>query len=825
METKFNTYLADDFVNKLSDAESFKRALVSSLVHNVGEDPSKASNRDWFQALATLLAGVLNERNIRTAGSYSGKNVKKVYYLSMEHLIGRSLTKVIFDLGLHDVVTDGLEQLGLSFEKIQDMEPDAALGNGGLGRLAACFMDSLATHNYPSFGYGIRYEYGMFNQEIKSGRQVEHPENWLHHGNPWETKRPNVRFPVNFGGRVARFKNSRGEKECLWVDSDQIMATAYDVRVSGYQSSTVGNLRLWSASSPQAFDLHHFHEGNYMDAVRSKTESENLSKVLYPNDKNQHGQALRLKQEYFFVSASIQDLLERFLREYDDLNKLPSKVAIQLNDTHPALAVPELIRLLTDRHKLPFKQALEISKNTFSYTNHTLLPEALETWSIDIMQAILPRHLEIIYKLNDVFLRRVRHIFPGDTEVLRRVSLVDDDHHCIRMAHLAIVGSHKVNGVAELHTKLLRTGLFADFDRIFPGHFVNMTNGITPRRWLLQANPGLADLITEAIGPGWVRDLSCLSDLIPLADDAAFCEKFGAIKQANKVRLGQEVRKVAHIHTDPSSLFDSQVKRIHEYKRQLLNLFHVITRYNRIKDGVNADFPSRTVIFAGKAAPSYDAAKLILHLINDVAETVNNDPMVGGRLKVVFLPDYRVTTAEIIIPGSELSEQISTAGTEASGTGNMKFALNGALTIGTLDGANVEIEEEVGRDNIFIFGLDADGAHNLRTAGYDPKEFYSGNPELKRVVDMISGGFFSPDDPLRYKPVIDNLLYHGDHFLLLADYASYIECQERVDAAYQDRKSWVRKAILNVANMGKFSADHTIHNYAQKIWNIQSTEV
>ncbi len=810
-----------DFENEAS----IREGLLSSMIQHVGKDPAFASPRDWFYAVAYLLRGILSDRYIRTERTLYDKDVKRVYYLSMEYLIRRSLTKQLLDLGLYDRMRKVLKDFGCDYDEIQETEFDAALGNGGLGRLAACFLDSLATHSYPGLGYGIRYEYGIFTQRIKNGQQEEHPENWLRYGNPWEFERPNIICPVRFHGKIVNFKNADGERVCKWVDTDEVMAMAFDVPFSGFESKMVTNLRLWSARSSRDFDLNYFNEGDYIKAVEDKTASENLSKVLYPNDKTATGKELRLKQEYFFVSATLQDILHRFRRNQDSLDLLPDKVALQLNDTHPAMAVPELMRLLIDEHGYDFDKAWDITTRVLSYTNHTLLPEALETWPVEMLREVLPRHLELIFQINDHFLRQVRHTYPGDGAMLKRMSLVDDEHHCIRMAYLAIVASHKVNGVAELHTKLLRSTLFADFDRMYPEKFVNMTNGITPRRWLLQANPELAALITKHIGDGWTKDLSLLKGLEPLAEDAKFRNKFIAIKRSNKKRLARLIGERCCIEVDPESMFDVQVKRIHEYKRQLLNLLHIITRYNRLRDDPAMNSLKRTVIIGGKAAPGYSMAKLIIRLVNDVAEIVNNDPSIGDRLKVVFIPNYDVTTAEDVIPGSDLSEQISTAGTEASGTGNMKFALNGALTIGTLDGANIEIMEEVGEDNIFTFGLTAEEAHHLRASGYDPWKYYNENLELKRAIDMISDGFFSPEEHSRYRPIADALLRGGDHFLLLADFASYMECRERVDKEFLNPGEWARKAIVNVANMGKFSADRTIHGYAKDIWNIEPLEL
>ncbi len=821
MEKLVDAVFSNDPLTGFKDAQSVKSALVNYMIHDVGKDPAFASVRDWYYAIAYLIRSVLSGRYIRTGRAMYERDVKRVYYLSMEYLIGRSLKKQLLDLGAADVVAEAFKALGQDMEAITGCEYDAALGNGGLGRLAACFLDSLATHAYPGLAYGIRYEYGMFTQRMEDGRQVEHPENWLRYGNPWEFERHNVIYPVHFGGRVIRFRNDNDEQECQWVDADEVMAMAFDVPVSGYDSPAVTNLRLWSARSTRDFNLNYFNEGNYVEAVEDKTTSENLSKVLYPNDNTAMGRELRLKQEYFFVSASLQDILRRFMRNHETMDKLPEAVALQLNDTHPALAVPELLRLLIDHHGYAFEGAWDITTRTFSYTNHTLLPEALETWRIDMLGSVLPRHLEIIYQINDIFLKQVRHSFPGEAGLLRRMSLIDDDRRCVRMAHMAIVASHKVNGVAELHTRLLRSTMFADFDRMYPGKFVNMTNGITPRRWLLQANPGLAGLISGHIGDGWIKDLSQLKGLERLADDDAFCEKFMAVKQANKERLAALIGERLGVEVDTRSMFDVQVKRIHEYKRQLLNVLHIITRYNRLRDDPELNSCKRTVIIGGKAAPGYVMAKLIIRLVNDVADIVNNDPAVDGRLKVVFIPNYDVTTAEDIIPAGDLSEQISTAGTEASGTGNMKLSLNGALTIGTLDGANIEIKEEVGAANIFIFGLDAEGTGKLRREGYDPWTIYNENQELKRTIDMIGGGLFSPDEPVRHRPIVDSLLLGGDQFLLLADYASYMECQERVDREFLDPREWTRKAVINVANMGKFSADRTIHSYAREIWGIE----
>jgi starch phosphorylase len=809
------------FEAHLDDPQAVIGAIVNSMIHEVGRDPEFATARDWYYALAFVLRGLLSENNVHFARNVYRNDAKRVYYLSMEYLPGQSLTKYLLDLNLYDQTKAALQALGQDLNEIQGQEPDAALGNGGLGRLASCILDSIASHCYPGFGYGIRYEYGIFTQTIENGEQVEHPDNWLRYGNPWEFMRPSIFYPVRFGGRVLRFKDEDGVETAQWVDTDEVIAVAFDTPVSGYRCGAVSNLRLWSARSSRDFDLRYFNEGDYIAAVRDKTLSENLSKVLYPNDKTQRGHELRLRQEFFFVSASIQDLLARFVRTGKAFAALPDEVTIQLNDTHPVLAIPELVRLLVDHHNLPFDDAWTIAQRTFAYTNHTLLPEALETWPIDMLSRILPRHLEIIYEINDQFLRHVRGVCPGDAAVLGRVSLVNDQAHAIRMAHLAIAGSEKVNGVSELHTKLLRSRMFADFDRIFPGKFVNVTNGITQRLWLLQANPKLAALITDRIGDGWISELEQLKALESYADDPAFQQAFLDIKRENKAALAKVLRDQSGVEISPDTIFDVHVKRIHEYKRQLLNLLHVITRYNAIRDGSDGHGLKRTIVIGGKAAPSYTMAKLIVRLVGDVADTINNDPAVGDSLRLLFFPNYGVSAAELIIPAADLSEQISTAGTEASGTGNMKFALNGALTIGTLDGANIEIRNEVGEDNIFIFGLNAEEVQQLRRKGYDPWQYYNDDERLKTAIDMIGSGFFCPEDPGRYRAIVDALLRGGDQFMLLADYGFYVERQNAVEDVYAEPAEWARRAILNVANTGKFSSDRTVHTYAREIWGIE----
>ncbi len=808
-----------------NNLDVMQRMLTNHLVYTEGKSVANATERDWFEASAHAVRDQLIEKQLKTADECVKQDPKRLYYLSLEFLIGRTLSNAALNMGVEQPLRDGLKALGQDMETIEDTEIDAALGNGGLGRLAACFLDSMATLDLPGQGYGIRYEYGMFNQRIKDGQQIERPDNWLRFGNPWEFQRPEHMYPVKFFGHVICYPDGEDSISHHWVDGETVMAMAYDLPIPGYNTETVNNLRLWAAKAAREFNLESFNAGDYLSAVQDKNVSESLSKVLYPNDSSAVGKELRLRQEYFFVSASIQDILYHFLQKNSDWNLLPEKVAIQLNDTHPAVGVAEMMYQLMDVHGLKWDHAWGLVTKIFAYTNHTLMPEALETWGVDMFQHVLPRHLEIIYEINHRFLAMVNHHFPGDTGLLSRVSIIDESHNRrVRMAHLAVIGSHTVNGVAAIHSGLLQTTLFADFHRIYPQKFVNVTNGITPRRWLNQCNHGLSELIASRIGSGFVRDLDQLKGLISHAEDAEFRSQFRAVKQENKVRLAAYIKQKVGIEVDVNSMFDVQIKRIHEYKRQLLNVLHVITLYNRIRSGNAHSVTPRTIIFAGKAAPGYRLAKLIIRLINDVASIVNEDPAVHGLLKVVFLPNYDVSSAEKLFPASDLSEQISTAGTEASGTGNMKMALNGALTIGTLDGANVEIMEEVGEDNIFIFGLTTPQVADLRVRGYSAWDHYQGNDELKLVLDMIGNGFFSVDEPDRYRQIFDNLTHHGDHYLLLADYASYIATQERVSMLYQDQEEWTRRAILNVANMGKFSSDRTIKEYADNVWNVKGVK-
>ncbi len=803
------------------DTAALRRSIAHRLTYTIGKDPITATTRDWQHALAYVVRDRLTEQWMRTMRSIYHTGPKRIYYLSLEYLTGRLLHNSLLNMGLCDSAEQALRDLGLDFDLLRQVEPDAALGNGGLGRLAACLLDSMATLRLPGYAYGIRYDYGMFYQRIEQGQQVEHPENWLRYGNPWEFARPEVLYPVKFGGRVVDFRDDQGRPRHQWLDTEEVMAMAYDTPVPGYRNGTVLNLRLWSAKASRDFDLRYFNEGDYIKAVEDKNRSENLARVLYPVDTTSVGRELRLKQQYFFASASLQDILFRFTKQHGDLAQLPDKVAIQLNDTHPAIAIAELMRLLVDSHELDWDAAWSLTQRTFGYTNHTLLPEALETWPVKLFEQLLPRHLQIIYDINHRHLETVRHHFPGDVERLRRMSLIDEDgERRVRMAGLACVGSHRVNGVSALHTDLLRRHTFADAEALWPGRIVNVTNGITPRRWLHQANPGLSALVSEVLGDGWVTDLERLEELAPLAGDAAFRARFRAAKQANKARLAGLIAQHTGLRVRADALFDVQVKRIHEYKRQLLNLLHVITLYNRMRLEPDDGHVPRVCLFAGKAAPSYAVAKQVIRLINDVADVVNNDPAVGDRLRVLFVQNYDVSTAADIIPAADLSEQISLAGTEASGTGNMKLALNGALTIGTLDGANIEIRDRVGAEQFFAFGLDVAGVARLRETVYRPATVYHRDARLQQALDMVCTGYFSPEEPTRYRGLVDRLLDGGDRFLVLADFAAYLEAQASVDALWRDPEAWSAAAIRNVAAMGHFSSDRTVREYARQVWGV-----
>jgi len=798
-------------------------AVDEALLGIVGTAPAQAGRADIMHAIAALAREQLSRRWVASEQADRQARARRVYYLSMEFLIGRTLGNALAALGLQGEMAAAAQAHALRLEDVAAAEPDAALGNGGLGRLAACFLDSLATLGLPSYGYGIRYEFGMFAQGIRDGQQIEAPDAWLEDGTPWEFPRSEVAYSVPFGGWVEQAQQPAAPDAApLWRAAHTVRAKAHDMVVPGHGTARVATLRLWKALAPSQLDLPAFNAGDYARAARAKNESENISWVLYPNDSSADGRRLRLAQEFFFTSASLQDILARHLAEHGRLTNLAEKVAIHLNDTHPAIGVAELMRLLVDEHGFAWGPAWRITGSVFSYTNHTLMPEALETWPVSLFQELLPRHLEIIFRINHELLTRARTLVPGDDEFLSRLSLIDEHgERRVRMAHLAVVGSHKVNGVSALHSELLVKTLFADFARLWPERFTNMTNGVTPRRWLAQANPALAALIDERIGSAWRLDLDQLVRLAPAADDAGFRQAFMAAKRSNKERLARLIHERIGLEVDPASLFDVQVKRFHEYKRQLLNVLQVVARYQAMLAEPGRDWVPRTVVFAGKAASGYAAAKAIIRLIHDVAAVVNADARLAGRLKIAFLPNYGVSLAEVIMPAADLSEQISTAGTEASGTGNMKLALNGALTIGTDDGANIEIRERVGDANIFIFGLSAAEVAAQRGAGYHPLRHYESDPRLKAVIDAIAGGEFSQGDGERYRALVDALLWGGDPYFLLADFASYWQAQLRVDEAYRDTERWTRMAIANVAQMGFFSSDRTIAEYARQVWGLE----
>ncbi|OPY82027.1 MAG: Maltodextrin phosphorylase [Syntrophorhabdus sp. PtaU1.Bin153] len=803
------------------DVDAIRRSLADRLTHDLAKDMYSATDRDKFQALALSVRERISERWIRTQQQYYSVDAKRVYYLSLEFLLGRLLQNYVLNLGLSDEYGQATHALGITYEDAAELEWDAGLGNGGLGRLAACFLDSLATLQYPGYGYGIRYEYGIFQQRIKDGFQVEAPDNWLRYGNPWEFPRPELLYLVRFYGRVDDKARGAGKYGTKWVGGDEVMAMAYDYPVPGFANDTVNTLRLWAAKSVREFDLEFFNSGDYIKAVEDRYSSENISKVLYPSDQYAAGKELRLKQQYFFVSATLMDIIRRYKKSHRRYDEFPQKVAIQLNDTHPSVAIPELMRIFVDEEGMVWDDAWAIITKTFGYTNHTVLPEALETWSEGLFGYVLPRHLQIIQEIDRRFLVQVGEYFPGEPAKEEKMGLITGGRdRVVNMARLAIVGSHTVNGVSQLHTGILRDRVFKDFCGMMPEKFQNVTNGITPRRWLLQANPRLSELINQAIGEGWQKDLGELRKLEPFAEDGEFCRQFGRIKEANKVSLSRYLYNAYWLSLPPDYFLDCQTKRFHEYKRQLLNVMYVVTLYNRIREGkVDKRLVPRTVLFAGKAAPGYFLCKLIIKLIHNVGTFVDADPLVSDKLSVVFVPNYDVSLAQRIMPAAELSQQISTAGYEASGTGNMKFTLNGALTIGTLDGANIEIREEVGEENFFLFGHTAEEFVQLRPS-YDPHRYYEENKELKQVIGQIQSGYFSPGAPRLFDPIVDSLLHH-DPFFVLADYQSYIECQEKVTEAYKDRSRWLRMAVLNVARSGKFSSDRAIREYAENIWNIK----
>lgn len=798
------------------DVEGVKKAIVYKLIFLIGRSPKEASQRDWLNATLHAVRDLVTEGWITTARQSRAEETRRVYYLSMEFLIGRTLSNAMIAEGVYDVAEKALAELNVDLEEIIEKEVDPGLGNGGLGRLAACFMDSLATLAIPAMGYGIRYEYGMFRQKIENGQQVERPDDWLEKGAPWEFMRPSKRFSIDFGGHIY-FE----DKKCIWNPAEKVTALAYDQMIPGYKNDSASTLRLWSAHGGELFDLAEFNRGDHLAAVATRSANQNLSRVLYPDDSTWNGRELRLRQEYFLVSASLQDILRRHLRTHGTLNNLADKVAIHLNDTHPALAIPELMRILIDLHGYSWQHAWDVTRRIFSYTCHTLMSEALETWPVEMMAKILPRHLQMIFEINDHFLEYVKTYVTTDMDFIRRVSLIEEGYQRkVRMGWLSVVGSHKVNGVAAIHSDLMVTSTFADFARIYPERFTNVTNGVTPRRWLAVANPKLAALFDQYIGSEWRCDLSQIEKLKAFADKGEFKRAVADIKYDNKVKLAQYVKKTLDIDLDPHALFDVQVKRIHEYKRQMLNVLHIIARYNEMLAHPEKDWQPRVFILAGKAASAYYAAKQTIRLINDVANVINNDERLKGRLKVVFIPNYSVSLAQLIIPAADISEQISLAGTEASGTSNMKFALNGALTLGTLDGANVEILDNVGEDHIFIFGNTVEQVEALRREGYRPFDYYQNDEQLREVIDQIIRGDFSPEEPNRYHSLIQGLQYH-DYYQSFADFRSYVEAQKAVDKKYQDRDVWIASTIQNMVNMGFFSSDRTILEYAKNIWKIE----
>ena len=798
------------------DVEGVKKAIVYKLIFLIGRSPKEASQRDWLNATLHAVRDLVTEGWITTARQSRAEETRRVYYLSMEFLIGRTLSNAMIAEGIYDVAQKALAELNVDLEEIIEKEVDPGLGNGGLGRLAACFMDSLATLAIPAMGYGIRYEYGMFRQKIENGQQVERPDDWLEKGAPWEFMRPSKRFSIDFGGHIY-FEG----KKCIWNPAEKVTALAYDQMIPGYKNDSASTLRLWSAHGGEVFDLAEFNRGDHLAAVATRSANQNLSRVLYPDDSTWNGRELRLRQEYFLVSASLQDILRRHFRTHGTLDNLADKVAIHLNDTHPTLAIPELMRILIDLHGYSWQNAWDVTRRIFSYTCHTLMSEALETWPVEMMAKILPRHLQMIFEINDHFLEYVKTYVTTDMEFIRRVSLIEEGHQRkVRMGWLSVVGSHKVNGVAAIHSDLMVSSTFADFARIYPERFTNVTNGITPRRWLAVANPKLAALFDQYIGSEWRCDLSQIEKLKAFADKGEFKRAVADIKYDNKVKLAQYVKKTLNIDLDPHALFDVQVKRIHEYKRQMLNVLHIIARYNEMLAHPEKDWQPRVFILAGKAASAYYAAKQTIRLINDVANVINNDERLKGRLKVVFIPNYSVSLAQLIIPAADISEQISLAGTEASGTSNMKFALNGALTLGTLDGANVEILDNVGKDHIFIFGNTVEQVEALRREGYRPFDYYQNDEQLREVIDQIIRGDFSPEEPNRYHSLIQGLQYH-DYYQSFADFRSYVEAQKAVDKKYQDRDVWIASTIQNMVNMGFFSSDRTILEYAKNIWKIE----
>ena len=800
--------------------EELKESFIRNRRYSLAKDLYTATGYDNYKSIALAIRDKLIDKWILTQQRYHDENAKRVYYLSLEFLPGKFLASNVISMGIENEARKAMSELDFSLDDLCEHERDPGLGNGGLGRLAACFMDSMATLGIPATGYGIRYDYGIFKQKIVEGNQIEIPDEWLSLGNPWEFERPEYTLRVKFYGKTVKRLDKNGKLRVDWIDTKNVLAMAYDTPIPGYRNNIVNNLRLWSAKSTEEFDFEYFNDGDYIGACEDKISSENISRVLYPSDNVYSGMELRLKQEYFFTAASMQDIIRRFKMHNKNFSDFPEKVTIQLNDTHPAIAIVELMRILIDEEEIEWGNAWDITTKTFAYTNHTILPEALERWQVSLLGKLLPRHLEIIYEINMRFLKEVSNHFPYDLQKTKEMSLVEEGpDKKIRMSHLCIVGSHSVNGVSALHTELLKTTLFKDFYEFWPNKFNSKTNGITQRRWLLKANPGLSNIITEAIGDGWVKNLEELTKIIPLKEDSSFRWKWHEIKRTNKVRLTEFIKKETQIILNPDSIFDVQVKRIHEYKRQALFAFYLIAQYLKIKNNPKEDIFPRTAIIAGKAAPSYFMAKLIIKLINNIADVINRDPEARDKLKIVFLENYCVSLAEKIFPASDVSEQISTAGKEASGTGNMKFMLNGAVTIGTWDGANIEIAEEVGDENIFIFGLKANEVRDALSQGYNPREYIKNNPILEEALNLIRKNFFSQFEPNIFKPLYDSLIWY-DPYMVFADFEDYLFAQEKVSASYVNQEEWVKKSIMNTAKSGKFSSDRTIREYADDIWKI-----
>lgn len=804
---------------------TLERAVLDHLHYTHLKGVHNATKLDVFKSIAYAVRDRLVHRWIETQRTYLQEDVKRVFYLSAEFLMGRALGMNLINLGVYETAKELLAKYDIRLEELEETEPDPGLGNGGLGRLAACFLDSMATLGLPGYGYGIRYEFGIFDQQIRDGWQVERGDAWLRYGNPWEIPRPEFTVEVNMYGRVEHVQDEQGRLRVNWVDTHKIIGLPYDTPIAGYGNNTVNTLRLWEARASRAFNFQVFNDGDYRRAVEAKADSETISKVLYPNDTSPEGRELRLKQQYFFTCCALHDIVRRYLKSETTFDRFPEKIAIQLNDTHPAITVAELMRLLVDRECIPWDKAWEITRATIAYTNHTLLPEALEKWDVEMFGRLLPRHLEIIFEINRRFLREVQIKYPMDGDRMRRMSIIaEDPYKQIRMAHLAVVGSHSVNGVAALHTDLLKANVLRDFAEMYPERFNNKTNGVTPRRWVYLSNPSLSAAISKRIGTSWVKNLDQLEKLTQYVDDEDFHHELQQIKRLNKVHLSRLIHERNGVDPLVDSIFDVQIKRLHEYKRQLLNCIHIVASYLEIKENPNKDHVPRTFVFGGKAAPGYAMAKLHIKLINDVADTVNADPTIRDRLKVVFIANYSVSLAQIIIPATDVSEQISMAGKEASGTGNMKFAMNGALTVGTLDGANVEIREAVGPENFFLFGLNAGEVRNVKAQGYRPSRFIEKSPRLRAAIDLIRSGFFSPEDRSRFEPIVHDL-WNDDQYLTCADFDSYFECQERVSATYRDSGRWARMVVNNLANVGRFSSDRTIQQYAEEIWHVKPYDI